>query len=569
MDRILGIDLGTSTSEVAIWDQGKPNLIPNDRNKVIIPSVVGLSDKGQVIVGQDARDQLLIKPDETVMEIKRIMGTNQTVKLGDKVYTPQEISALILSYLKNYSEDYLKDKVSRAVITVPAYFTDEQRKATIEAGKLAGLRVERIINEPTAAALAYGLEHIADETNILVYDLGGGTLDVTVLEMFSGVLEVKASSGNTTLGGKDFDQRLMDMLSERFHAKNGIALQDDSHALARLKDAAEACKIALSTQEEYRVLLPFIAASQGEPLSLDETVTREEFEILILDLVTATAEPIENALADAGLTKDEIQLVLPIGGTTRVPLVQKFLTETMGQEPRPLVDPDLAVVQGAAIQGAILNKELSGAQDLLITDVCPYTLGTSTITHIGGVLIKDYFDVLIPRNTTIPVSKEGTYYTVADNQKQVEITAYQGDYKQASLNNLLGKFMLSGIPPAPAGDEGIKIRFTYDNNGILQVDASIISTGKKASITIETASQNLEPEVDYNLWKEAPQASKFRALIRRAERRLKSKAGAPQWGELDGLILDLKKALIKNANSEILEDLAEDLNSLLYEMEEA
>jgi molecular chaperone DnaK len=568
MSRIIGIDLGTSTSEVAILEEGKPKVIPNSKGQIITPSVVGIDQDGNLLIGQDARDQMLFRPKDTVIEVKRLMGSGQKVSMGGKEYTPQQISSFILKYLKKCAEDYLGEEITRAVITVPAYFTDEQRKATVEAGNLAGLKVERIINEPTAAALAYGIDNMENNQYILVYDLGGGTLDVTVLEMFEGVLEVKASSGNNKLGGKDFDQRLMDWLMEEFKAQYDIDLSNDVRALARIKEAAEACKIALSTQEEYKIELPFIAEKDGKPVALERVVTRDMFENLIKDLVESTIEPINIALGDSGLTKDDIDLVFMVGGSTRIPLVRRFLESVMGRQPVSPVDPDLAVAMGAAIQAAIINQELSAEKDIVITDVCPYTLGVEVLEFVAGFPVPDMYDVIIPRNTTIPVVKEKVYSTVVDNQKKVEIKVYQGDYRKASLNNFLGKFILDGIPPAPAFKEKIKVRFSYDVNGILNVEGIILSTNKKAGITIETTGVKMEEELDLSNWKEAPKARKYRGIIRRAERLLDRNPDLPLFAELDGVVKDLKKALLKEDDDSVLEELAETLNDLLYDIED-
>jgi molecular chaperone DnaK len=568
MSRIIGIDLGTSTSEVAILEEGKPKVIPNSKGQIITPSVVGIDQDGNLLIGQDARDQMLFRPKDTVIEVKRLMGSGQKVSMGGKEYTPQQISSFILKYLKKCAEDYLGEEITRAVITVPAYFTDEQRKATVEAGNLAGLKVERIINEPTAAALAYGIDNMENNQYILVYDLGGGTLDVTVLEMFEGVLEVKASSGNNKLGGKDFDERLMDWLMEEFKAQYDIDLSNDVRALARIKEAAEACKIALSTQEEYKIELPFIAEKDGKPVALERVVTRDMFENLIKDLVESTIEPINIALGDSGLTKDDIDLVFMVGGSTRIPLVRRFLESVMGRQPVSPVDPDLAVAMGAAIQAAIINQELSAEKDIVITDVCPYTLGVEVLEFVAGFPVPDMYDVIIPRNTTIPVVKEKVYSTVVDNQKKVEIKVYQGDYRKASLNNFLGKFILDGIPPAPAFKEKIKVRFSYDVNGILNVEGIILSTNKKAGITIETTGVKMEEELDLSNWKEAPKARKYRGIIRRAERLLDRNPDLPLFAELDGVVKDLKKALLKEDDDSVLEELAETLNDLLYDIED-
>jgi molecular chaperone DnaK len=567
MSKIIGIDLGTSTSEIGILEDGKPVVLPNHLNEKITPSVVGIGEDGTLIIGQDAKDQMLFKPEDTVMEVKRLMGSGKKVMMAGTAYTPQEISSYILKYLKECAEAYLGEEVERAVITVPAYFTDEQRRATVEAGKLSGLKVERIINEPTAAALAYGIEHMEDNQHILVYDLGGGTLDVTVLEMFQGVLEVKASSGNNQLGGKDFDQRLIEYMANRFYKVHGVDLQKDLRAMKKLKQAAEECKISLSTEETYSVVIPFMAEKEGKPIALEETITRQGFEALIEDIVSSTLNPIHIALKDAKLTPQDIDLVLLVGGSTRVPLVKRFLAKNLGQLPQSLVDPDLAVVMGAAIQGGILNEELSAEKDILITDVCPYTLGVEVMDVVGGVPVTDVYDVIIPRNKTIPTVGEKIYGTVIDNQEKVEIVVYQGDYKKASLNNFLGKFELSGIPRNKAFEEKIKVRFMYDVNGILQVEGTVVSTGKQAHITIETTGVEREKEVNVDEWKKAPRAKKYRGTIRRAEKLLAEEDSFLLDG-LEGLLKDLKRALILEEDEEKLAEIEEELLELIFDMEE-
>ncbi|WP_368490556.1 Hsp70 family protein [Clostridium sp. BJN0013] len=568
MSKIIGIDLGTSTSEVAVLENGKPFVIKNKEGKLITPSVVGISDSGAIIVGEYAKEQLLVKPDETVMEVKRLMGTDKKVSMGDNEYTPQQISAHILEYLKSCAEDYIGEQIERAVITVPAYFTDEQRRATVEAGGIAGFKVERIINEPTAAALAYGIEHMEDEKHILVYDLGGGTLDVTLLEMFEGVLEVKASSGNNKLGGKDFDEKLMDMLIKDFEKEEGVDLKKDLRAVARIKEAAENCKIVLSTKNEYDINLPFIAEKNGEPIGLVRKVTKGQFEELIWELVKSTEEPINVVLKDAELLKTDIDIVLLVGGSTRIPLVKEFLQETLDKEPKTLVDPDMAVVMGAAIQAGIINNELSQDKDILITDVCPYTLGIETLGFLGGIPVADVYDIIIPRNLTIPVIKEKIYGTVVENQEKVEIKIYQGDRKKASMNNFLGNFTLSGIPANRAFEEKIKVKFMYDINGILQVGAQIVSTGKQASISIETTGVKLEEEMDLNLWKKSTKARKFKGIIKRAENMLDEYFESEEYDELDEIVRELKKAIIKEDDDEKIQELEEKLSDILFDMEE-
>ncbi|MEW6242960.1 MAG: Hsp70 family protein [Bacillota bacterium] len=567
MSSIVGIDLGTSTSEIAVLRDGKPLVIPNHLGEFVTPSVVGLSDNGAIVVGKEARDQFLLKPHHTVMEVKRLMGSGATVTMGGKEYTPQQISSFILAYLMDCARKYLGEDITRAVITVPAYFSDTQRRATVEAGKLAGITVERIINEPTAAALDYGIEHMRECQNILVYDLGGGTLDVTVLEMFEGVLDVKASSGNNQLGGKDFDQRLMDYLMRRFAERYTADLSRDPRALLRLKEAAEKCKMALSEQEEYHLVIPLLTSVAGNPVSLEETVTRETLESLIKDLIDSTAKQIHTALQDSRLSAADIDLVLLVGGSTRIPYVRRFIEETLGQTPRCLVDPDLAVVRGAAVQGGILDGRLSD-RGIVITDVCPYTLGISVLDYVGGFPVADAFDVIIPRNVTIPVIKEKTYGTVVDNQTQVEINVYQGEYRKASLNNFLGKFMLKGIPPAPAFQEKIAVSFAYDVNGILQVEGKIVSTGKKANLVIETTGVDMVNEVDLEGWEKAPHARKYKAIIKRAERMVKNDEALFYALEMESLVRKIKEGLVRGDTPETLDQYKEELHEIIYTLTE-
>lgn len=568
MSRIVGIDLGTSTSEVAYLKDGKPVVIPNHLGEYITPSVVGISDDGRIIVGKEARDQLLLKPDDTIIEIKRLMGSGTTVSMGGKEYTPQQISAFILAYLIDCACKYLGEDIERAVITVPAYFSDIQRRATVEAGKMAGITVERIINEPTAAALDYGLEHMQECQHILIYDLGGGTLDVTVLEMFAGVLDVKASNGNNRLGGKDFDQKLMDYLLHRFTTQYPADVTEDKRALMRLKEEAEKCKISLSENEEYRALIPFFARVGDNPVALEENVSREILESLIKELIDSTAQQVHTALSEAHLVPAEIDLTLLVGGSTRIPYVQSFLGKTVGQAPRSLLDPDLAVVRGAAIQAGILSSQLSADQDIIITDVCPYTLGISVLDYIGGFPNTDAYDVLIPRNVTIPVVKEKTYGTVADNQTEVEINVYQGEYKKASHNNFLGKFLLQGIPPAPAFEQKVLVGFAYDVNGILQVEGKIVSSGQKAHLTIETSGVEMVKEIDTQGWEKTLHARKYKATIRKAERLLESEAAQYYTADLESLIRKIKTGLVQDEKPEILDLLKEELQDIIYELEE-
>ena len=410
MSTIIGIDLGTSTTEAAVLRDGKPELILNFDKERITPSVVGMDDSGNLLVGEPALARQILAPENTVLEIKRKMGSREKVRLGKNSYTPEEISAQILSYVRRFASAYLEEDISRAVISVPAYFDEIQRQATVEAGRRAGFTVERILNEPTAAAMSYGLSHLEEESHILVYDLGGGTFDVTLLEMFDGVLEVKASSGDNQLGGKDFDQKLIELLLERFQEKYGMDLQKDIHAMARLKAEAVKCKVALSSQEKVNVVIPLIAEKDGKPLALEEEVTRTLFEEQIRELVERTHEPIDVVLNDAGISEQELDMILLVGGSTRVPIVRQDIADYLGLEPVQMVDPDYAVAEGAAIQAGILSGELDEEQSLVMTDVNPYTLGVRAVHGFRD----DYMSVVIPRNTTIPVTRKEMYYTSGD-----------------------------------------------------------------------------------------------------------------------------------------------------------
>lgn len=568
MSRIVGIDLGTSTSEISVFMDGKPCVIPNHIGEYITPSVVGISDEGIIIAGKEAQEQFLLKPEDTVMEVKRLMGTNMKVSMGGNEYSPQEISSYILKYLIQCAENYLGEKVERAVITVPAYFSDEQRKATVEAGKLAGVKVERIINEPTAASLDYGIDHMEECKNILVYDLGGGTLDVTVLEMFEGVMDVKASSGNNRLGGKDFDNDLMDLCLERFTSKYEIDVSGDKRAMMRLKRECEKCKIALSINYEYSIVLPFFAEVDKNPVSLEEVIDRELFESLIKSKIYSTRDQIQSALKDSGLTKEDVDFILLVGGSTRIPLVKKFIENELGKIPGSHVDPDLAVVRGASIQAGILNDEISSKDGILITDVCPYTLGVSVLGYIGGIPVDDIFDVIIPRNITIPVTKEKIYGTVQDNQTAVEIKVYQGENKKASANNFLGNFMIENIPPEPAFKQKINIAFSYDTNGILQVEGTIVNTGEKVDITVETTGVEMVKEIDLDAWKDAQDSRKYRAVINKAEKLINNDEAELHEIDMDMLIRQIKKGLLEGEDKAVLNKYKDELSEILYAIEE-
>ncbi len=485
MAKVIGVDLGTTNSCVAVVEGGEPVVVANAEGARTTPSVVAFSKKGERLVGTAAKRQAVTNPDQTVSSIKRHMGEDHKVKLQDRNYTPQEISAMILQKLKRDAESYLGENVSQAVITVPAYFTDAQRQATKDAGKIAGLEVLRIINEPTAAALAYGMDKKKDET-ILVFDLGGGTFDVSILEIGDGVFQVVATSGNNHLGGDDFDQRVIDYLADEFKKEHGVDLRKDKMALQRLKDAAEKAKIELSGVMQTNINLPFITQTDMGPVHLDIDLTRAKFNELTDDLVEMTMEPTRRALSDADLSPDDIDEVILVGGSTRIPAVQEAVHKLIKKEPHKGVNPDEVVAVGAAIQGGILNEDIN--DDIVLVDVTPLSLGIETL---GGVFTK-----LIDRNTTIPTSKSRIFSTAADNQTSVDIHVLQGERAMARDNKTLGRFQLTGIMPAPRGIPQIEVTFNIDTNGIAHVSAKDNGTGNEQSITIKSSTNLSDDEID-------------------------------------------------------------------------
>ena len=563
MSKIIGIDLGTTNSCVAVLEGGEPTVITNAEGMRTTPSIVAFTDKGERLVGETAKRQAITNPERTIASIKRHMGENYSVNIDGKAYTPQDISAMTLAKLKADAEAYLGEKVTEAVITVPAYFSDAQKQATKDAGKIAGLDVKRIINEPTAASLAYGIDKADQAQKILVYDLGGGTFDVSILELGDGVIEVLATNGDTKLGGDDFDNAVMNFLADSFQKENGIDLRQDKMALQRLKEAAEKAKKELSSAQTTKVNLPFITVSAAGPLHMDMDITRARFDQLTKELVDRTIEPMNKAMQDAGVTSADLAKVILVGGSTRIPAVQTAVQNVTGKEPFKGINPDECVAVGAAIQGGILNNDYEGS-DLLLLDVTPLSLSIETL---GGVATR-----LIERNTTIPTKKSQIFSTAADNQTAVDIHVMQGERQMAAGNITLGRFQLTGIAPAPRGIPQIEVTFDIDANGIVNVSAKDLATGKEQKITITSSTKLSDDEINAKI-KEAEQYAEEDKKIKEAVETKNQAEGLlfeteKQMNDLADKATEDEKTAVQNAREELQKAIdANDVEDMKAKME--
>ena len=583
MGRIIGIDLGTTTSEIAYIENDEPKIIPDCFGNRIVPSVVGKKEDGTVVVGQVAYNQLISSPDRTISEVKRLMGSDILIPVGDKKYLPHELSSMILKELKNYAEDYFGEEVVEAVITVPANFNNSQRKVTKLAGEMAGLKVERIINEPTAAAIAYGINNSQKEEKILVYDLGGGTFDVSILEIFDGILDVKSSRGNDRLGGKDFDSRIEKYIEEEFekiYKKDLYKDLDMKNKLSikmRIKEAAINAKKELSTQLTTTINIPFINIIDSKPVSIDMEFTREKFDELTKDLVISTTEKIDEALKAAKLKEKDIDTVLLVGGSSRIPAVRELVEKKFKGKIISGINPDEAVAMGAAIQAGIKSNQITCEENLMITDKCSYNLGTSIIKIGDGKIIEGAFDCIIPIDSSIPCSKKKTYYTAVDNQEEVRIEVFEGNESMAADNTKIGDFLLKGVPKGKAGEESIDVQFDYDLNGILEVKATIVSTGKSVNKIIDNfkliklppdslSNQSMYDRFNTESWLEYDLAKNVKNTVELAEKKINNlKENEKEYKNIKKLMDEIKLAVIYN-DEELVEKLDEKLTDLLFDL---
>lgn len=581
MGRIIGIDLGTTTSEIAYIENDEPKIIPDCFGNRIVPSVVGKKEDGTVVVGQVAYNQLISSPDRTISEVKRLMGSDILIPVGDKKYLPHELSSMILKELKNYAEDYFGEEVVEAVITVPANFNNSQRKVTKLAGEMAGLKVERIINEPTAAAIAYGINNSQKEEKILVYDLGGGTFDVSILEMFEGILDVKSSRGNDRLGGKDFDSRIEKYIEKEFEKTynqnlyKGLDVKNKLSIKLRVKEAAINAKKELSTQLSTTINIPFITIIDNKPVSIGMELTRDKFNQLTKDLVISTTEKIDEALKAAKLKEKDIDRVLLIGGSSRIPAVKELVEKKFKGKIITGINPDEAVAMGAAIQAGIKGNQITDVENLIITDKCSYNLGTSIIKIGDGKVISGAFDCIIPIDSSIPCSNKKTYYTAVDNQDEVRIEVFEGNEEMAEDNVKIGDFILKGIPKGKAGEQSIDVQFDYDLNGILEVKATIVSTGKSINKIIDNfkltklpidslADENMYYRYKVDSWQEYELAESVKNIIELAEKKMKHIKDEDKYDEIENILDELKMAVIYN-NKELVEKFDDELTDILFE----